>query len=208
MDKLFSTDGKLFRGMEKAVNIVYLNVLWIIFSIPLITIGASTTAMFSVMMKMGRDREGYILKDFWKSFKENFKQATIIWFIIIFVGTLIAADLYYFLAIAGWNGANYVGMVFVGLAIILILGLIYIFPLQAQFHNKISQTIKNALFLASKHFGWSMLLLLIYLVTVFLVYLFWYVAGWCIIGIGAYIAACIYNRIFVKYIPEELRDEY
>jgi len=208
MDKLFSTDGKLFRGLEKAVNVVYLNVLWLIFSIPLITIGASTTAMFSVMMKMGRDREGYIFKDFLKSFKENFKQATIIWGILLFAGTLLVADMYYFFTIAEWKNANYIGMIFLGVSVVFILGVMYIFPLQAQFHNKIKQTIKNAFFLASKHFGWSMLLLLIYLIMIFLVYLFWYVAGWCIIGICAYIAACIYNKIFVKYIPEELRDEY
>ena len=99
MDKLFSTDGKLFRGLEKVVNVVYLNILWILFSIPIVTIGASTTAMFSVMMKMARDREGYIFKSFWKAFKENFKQSTVIWIIIIVVGTFLVADMYYFFTI-------------------------------------------------------------------------------------------------------------
>ena len=120
MDKIFSTDSKLFRGLEKAVNVVYLNVLWLIFSIPLITIGASTTAMFSVMMKMGRDREGYIFKDFWKSFKENFKQATIIWGILLFAGTLLVADMYYFFTIAEWKNANYIGMIFLGVSVVCI----------------------------------------------------------------------------------------
>ncbi len=207
MEKLFSTDGKFFRGLEKTVNVVYLNVLWIIFSVPIITIGASTTAMFSVMMKMARDKEGYIFQGFWKAFKDNFKQSTFIWLIIILLGTFLTTDLYFFFTI-DWEPGKYIGMVLVGFIIVFILGVIYVFPLQAQFENKIKQTIMNALFLASKHFGWSMLLLFIYLLTAFLLYLFWYVAGWCIIGIGAYICSRIYNKIFMKYIPEELHDEY
>ncbi|MBQ9765906.1 MAG: DUF624 domain-containing protein [Lachnospiraceae bacterium] len=207
MDKFFSTEGKFFRGLEKIVNVVYLNILWIIFSLPIITIGASTTALFSVMMKLARDREGYIFQGFWKAFKENFKQSTLIWLIDMAIATFLVADMYFFFNVE-WSSGRYIGMIFIGVTVIFILGLLYMFPLQAQFENKVKQTIRNAFFLASKHFSYSVLLLFILLLTIFLMYLFWYIAGWCIIGIGAFVSAHIYNRIFKKYIPEELRDEY
>lgn len=208
MDKIFSTDGPLFKFLEKAVNVIFLNILWLIFSIPVITIGAATTAMYSVMMKMARDREGYIFKSFWKAFKENFRQSTAIWLIVIAVSTIVCADIYFFFTVEWGSIGKCLGAVFIGIAIIVAFGIMYVFPLQAQFENKIKQTVINALLVASKHFAWTMLLFLIHIITAFAVYLFWYAAGWCIIGIGAYLCALIYNRIFRKYIPEELRDEY
>ena len=88
MDKLFDLDNPFFRFISKLVDVIWLNILWLIFSIPMVTIGASTTAMFSVTMKMARDKEGYVFQGFWKAFKENFKQATIIWIILLIVGTV------------------------------------------------------------------------------------------------------------------------
>ena len=84
--KFMSVDSKLFKGLNKVLDIMYLNLLWILFSIPIITIGASTTAAYQVGMKMVRDEEGYIGRGFWKAFKENFKQSTIVWIIMFVLG--------------------------------------------------------------------------------------------------------------------------
>ena len=46
MGNFFSTDGPLFEGMAYIINIIYVSVLWILFSIPIITIGASSTALY------------------------------------------------------------------------------------------------------------------------------------------------------------------
>ena len=85
MGRLFNMDNPFFRFMGKMVDVLWLNIIWLVFSLPIVTIGASTTAMICVMMKVVRDREGYIWRDFWKSFKINFKQSTIMWIGIILV---------------------------------------------------------------------------------------------------------------------------
>jgi len=70
-----------------------LGFLGFVFSIPVITMGASITAMFYVGMKLVRDEEGYVFKGFIKSFKQNFKQGFLIELIIGVVAALLIADI-------------------------------------------------------------------------------------------------------------------
>ena len=79
MGALFNLENPVWNFMGKVADLVILNLLALICSIPIVTIGASWTAMYYVTIKIVRKEEGYIIRDFFRSFKENFKQATIIW---------------------------------------------------------------------------------------------------------------------------------
>ena len=98
------TDNVVTRGLGKVADFMILNVLWIICSIPIVTIGAATTAMYSVMLRLVKDEEGYIVKGFFKAFKENFKQSTIMWLIYMVVGTIIFVDINFARVIGGQKG--------------------------------------------------------------------------------------------------------
>src|SRR5574344_2987040 len=78
---IFSTDSKLYKGIQWFGNIVVLNLCWLLFSLPVITIGASTVAASSMAIKMIDGTEGYIFKGFVKEFGKNWKQGTILWLI-------------------------------------------------------------------------------------------------------------------------------
>ena len=77
--RLDVTDNPVISGMSRIFDMMCLNVLWLVCSLPIFTIGASTTAMYTVMLKVVKNEEGYIVKGFFKAFKENFKKSTIIW---------------------------------------------------------------------------------------------------------------------------------
>ena len=77
------TDNVVMRAIGKIGDLICLNVLWLICCIPVITIGASTTALYTVMLRLVRNEEGYIFRGFFKAFKLNFKQSTIIWIILL-----------------------------------------------------------------------------------------------------------------------------
>ena len=77
----FNYDNPVWRFIGKFWDVLVINFLWIICSIPIVTIGSSTTAMYYVTLKLARDEDGYTIQSFFKSFKENFKQATAIWLI-------------------------------------------------------------------------------------------------------------------------------
>lgn len=80
---IFNPDNKIANFLTKIMYLAWLNFLWLICSLPIITIGASTTAVYYTAMRMTRDDEGYITKDFFHSFKENFLQATGVWLIVL-----------------------------------------------------------------------------------------------------------------------------
>ncbi len=93
MGRFFDLENPFWNFVAKLVDAIWLNLIFIIFSLPVITIGASATAMYTVTLKMVRDREGYMFKGFYKAFKENFKQATNIWIIVAILATVLWIDL-------------------------------------------------------------------------------------------------------------------
>lgn len=90
---LFSYDSMLSRFLYFVADIVTLHILWLIYSIPIVTIGASTTALYYSCMKRIRTGEGYVSRNFRKSFKENFRQSTLIWIGLVLFGVLFFTDI-------------------------------------------------------------------------------------------------------------------
>ena len=90
MGRFFSMDNKFFTFMNKVADLCILNIICLVCCIPIVTAGASITAMYYVTLKMVRNEEAYIVRSFFKSFKDNFKQATIINLIMIAVGAILA----------------------------------------------------------------------------------------------------------------------
>src|SRR5699024_4265371 len=85
-------DNIVVRALGKIFDLMCLNILWLVCSIPVITVGASTTALYTVVLKMVKNEEGYILKDFLKAYKSNFKQSTIAWIMILMIGIICWVD--------------------------------------------------------------------------------------------------------------------
>ena len=92
MRDLCNPDKPLFAVLTKLTYSAYLNILWLVCSLPIVTIGASTTALFYVTLKMAEDRDDGLTRMFFKAFRENFKPATKLWLILLAVGSLLAAD--------------------------------------------------------------------------------------------------------------------
>ncbi len=159
--RLFDFDGPVFGFFDRLSDIVILNVIFFICCLPVFTIGASLTALSTITQKMARKEEGYIVRGFFRSFKQNFKQSTLIWLIICFLGLIFALD---FRILRGLNGGAFasaaVGVLLV-LAMVYFFEFIYVFPLLARFDNTLMNTMKNALLLSLKYLPWTILLTLL-----------------------------------------------
>ena len=92
MNQVFSPDSPVISFLGKIADLIIINLLVIICSLPIFTIGASWTAMYYVTVKMVKNEESYVTKDFFKSFKQNFRQATVIWLINLIVLLVLGAD--------------------------------------------------------------------------------------------------------------------
>ena len=137
-------DHIIIRVLSRVFDLVLLNILWIIFSLPLITIGAATTALYSVTLKMVRNEEGYIFREYVSAFKSSFWQSTIIWILMILLGSVIGLD--YFILKKVPYEIEIIGNTLLLLVWILyLIEVIFVFPFIAKFENTTFSMLKNAL---------------------------------------------------------------
>lgn len=211
---IFSSNNFLGRFMNWVGDIVLLHVLWVIFSLPIITIGASTTALYYSSMKWIRRDEGYIHKNFIKAFKDNFKQSTIIWLILLVVGLILSTDLRIGFYLSATQGSSLIGKVMICSSIILLIPFYfvftYIFPVQAKFENTIKQNLKNAFLMATAHLGYTILLALISASFVIALLVSKAFIGLCIFGgagLYAYVTGNLFIFVFRKHLPSEYEED-
>ena len=201
----FNYDNPVWRFIGKFWDVIMLSVLWMVCSIPVVTIGASTTAMYYVTLKLVRDEDGYTFRSFFKSFKENFKQSTIIWLIFLVAGIVLGVDVFFFLRV--FNGSQNVRTIM--LAIFMAMSFLYfamftfVFPLQARFYNPVKRTIFNAFFMSIRHLFQTIGMLVIDVGVVFLA--FTYLPQIILFGVAliAFLNSYILASIFKKYMPED-----
>lgn len=157
--KFFSVDSPLYRFLSKFLDVIKLNFLWILFSIPLITIGASTVAAMSVALKMVDDEEGYIGRGFFKAFKENWKQGTALWLITAAAAYAIHLDFQFFEALEG----NPILFLIIGIVsiVLAVSALLYSYPLTARYENTLFRIINNSIDITRKYVGRTILLAVI-----------------------------------------------
>lgn len=206
---LFSYKSLLSKFLYLVADIMILHLLWLICSIPIITIGASSTALYYACMKRIRTDEGYITTNFFKSFKQNFRQSTIIWFIIICVFGLLFIDISISLQIDGFLGKILLftsGFLIIPTTIISI----YIFPVQAKFDNSIFNNFKNAIFMSISALPFTIVLIAIFLTFLILTLSFVPFIGLMIIcgaGLYGYLVSSVFVQIFRKFLPEEQEQD-
>ena len=243
MGKIFDLDSPLIRGLNKFADVMWLNILVLLFAIPLIVeqyfmlgpilldggadmlfnyvfyawlfgiicsipLGPALTAMHFVLLKIVRDEESYITKTFFKSFKENFKQAAVLQIIQFAAGGIIVID---FLLMRGQSPVlKYVTM---AVGFILFFASLYIFPLQSKFENKIVATLKNSFLVSILALPKTVAMAVVTLMPFLLIYFFQLKAVPFLLLFGiagpGYACAALYSETFKKFEPkeEELTEE-
>lgn len=155
--------------MERLLDVFVLNLLWVVFSLPIFTIGASTCAAYSVTLKMVDEEEGYVARMFIKAFKENFKQGTIAWCIF---GPLIYADWLLWQVIVKSENINFIAILGAILfTAVLIAANLYTYPLISRYKNSLLNMVKNSMGIAAQYFGRTVFI--VALVALELAIIFW-----------------------------------
>ena len=195
--RFFSYESKFSQLLLKLCYACMLNILWFICSIPIFTIGASTTALYYTSLKIVRSEEGYVTTLFFRSFRENFKQATRLWLILLGVGLLLAVIWTLVLAIV------------IAAAVLYVIELLYVFPLLASVRNTDRAMLKNA-FLIGTHYLFATILIIVIHFAMFFAVVAWF-TPLIIFGEGlcALISAWLLNGVLlsVSQAPEEAGEE-
>ena len=211
MNGLFAPDSRFMRYLNRFADLMILNLLFLLTSIPIFTIGASLTALYSVCFHLGTDREGSTFRDYFAAFKENFRQATSLFLLLLLwlMGTGGAAVIFCFMA--GWM--HYLFVPFAVLFIVVVLVASYVFPLLSRFDNQNTITLKNAALLSLGYLPRSIIIGAINLFPFVLLavdLLAFLKAGfaWLIIwfSAAAYCYCLLLKKVFAPYLEEKKDD--
>ncbi|MCR5823841.1 MAG: DUF624 domain-containing protein [Lachnospiraceae bacterium] len=206
--KIFDFDGPLFRFLNTLANIVILSVLTLVCSVPLITFGPSMKALYACSLKMVRNEEGYVTKDFFRNFKTQFLRSSVLGIFFLLAAGFLAGGIYTFVMIG--KAFPVIMIVAWGIAgFIVLCTMLWIFPMQARFVNPIKQTVKLSFWLAVTKFPQTMLMLLIWL---FIPGCVLFISGNFIplvflaeLGTAAYFSAEVYDSLFAE-LEEKIRE--
>ncbi|MCI9141811.1 MAG: YesL family protein [Lachnospiraceae bacterium] len=198
MGRFFNIDNPVWRFIGNIADMFLLSLLWYLCCLPVFTMGAGSTAMYYVTLKLTRNQEGYTWRDFRHAFRSNFKPATLIWLLFLAVALILGADIYWSLFSGGSMSMMFLPA-FGVLILLYLLNLFFIFPLLARCDNTVKALLKMNFALSLRNFL-PLLSAIIMTAAIFLVGLFVF---WPLLliapGLSAYLNSYLYNRILEKY---------
>lgn len=170
MKREMREDSRVVRMIERIADLFFLNILVVLFSLPIVTGGAALVAMHCVLLKMARGEEGYVFHDFWFSFRGNFKQATCLWLMIL---AIILPGLGELLIYRYEQSIFPLPLITVITVVISLTFLFiqFIFPVQSHFANSLMGTLRTALILSVAYFPVTLTMALLNIIPVLL--FFW-----------------------------------
>ena len=209
LDGVFNMDNPFFRFVNRIADMIVLNVIFLVSCVPIFTIGPALTALYYVAINTWGREDGYIFKMYIKSFKENFKQSTVMWLILLAVGVVLSVDVWYWVSQWKLTGTGiYKPLTVVSVVMLMVYLMIFTFvwPLLAKFSNSNLGTIKNALAMVLTHVPETILIWAIFALVAFAVYIvsFARIAVFFIgVSLIAYLQALVFRHIFKPYLGEE-----
>lgn len=212
--KLFNPDSRIMIFLSRVADLVILNILWLVCCVPVVTIGASTTAMYHVIRHWQKDSVSSIMRDFFQSFKEDFKQATPVYLILLIPTAAVVMN-----AMLIFNPENsaavpsYLLVIWFISALILLFISSFVYPVMAFFADSIFKTLRNAMVLALANLPRTILISILNLLPVILLFvnlsfflqssIFWLLIGGALV---AYLNMSILRPVFKKLVPSEFED--
>lgn len=206
LDKFFKSDGAFITILTKIGQIVILNLLWMVCCIPIVTIGASTTAFYYSMIKAVRRERSYPIREFFRSFKRTARNGSILTVIMLLMGSLLYYAILNIPREAG--GAGMIAIIILCAIGILFLGtVVYLFPVLSRFEFKIAKYMTMSFYLSLRHIKTTLLLWVGMVASVWLMLVFPMPVIFIIPGVWCYITTYFIEPVLKKYTPKPKEGE-
>ncbi len=212
MRKLFKENNSIFLFLSLLADLMILTLQWLVACLPIVTVGAATTALYSCAMKRYQE-EIRLFRDFWDAFRKNFAQATVLWVVVLALLFTVFADLY-LVFFTEFSPGTIVKLLVLMLAFVVSIVTSYIFPLQAFFVNPVGKTLKNALLLSVMYLPVSVVIVFINAIPALVWMLFppffnrtlflWVALSG---GVIAYVNGKMLRRIFERHITDQPEEQ-
>lgn len=206
IEKLFDQNGWLFRFLCRTLDLVCLNFLFMLTCVPVVTIGASICAMYSVLLRAVKNEESYIFRSYLHAFRKNLRRGILLGILCFAVTGTLLVNIFYMAGKMGNYGSIWVFLC--GICLVLFsLPAHYLFPLQARYENTLVELFRNAFFISIKYLFFTVRLIgiriLPAMVTVCVILfavekVVWICTTMTLIGFSGimFLSAFVYRRIF------------
>lgn len=198
--RLLDIDGPLIQFLSKMADLMWLNILTMICCIPIFTAGAALTALNYMALKIVRNEEGYITKGYFKAFKDNFVQSTLIWLVFLVVAGVLAMD-YRIMTASGVEVNNIVRSLIFLFGVLALFTFVFVFPVQAKFSNPVRVTIWNSFVFSVVQFPKTILMIIFYALPHVLLYFSMGILPIFLVfsmSLPALLSAKLYNKFFLR----------
>lgn len=210
MSNLFNLDNGFFSFMGKLWDLIVLSIVWLICCIPIFTIGPASCALYYSVVKVIRRERGYVLREYFHSFKDNFKVGSITTIILVVLAFVLYIDRQYITVLVEKNSKMaYVFSAGINaITIIAIAVTVYIFPILSRFTLKVVGLFKTSFFMSMRHLLTTIVLLILTGVCLLGVYII-YPLIFIVPSLYCLLCSLLIERIFKKYtpVPEETPEE-
>ena len=205
MSNLFSLDSPVMNFLNNLADMILLNIIYLICCIPVVTIGAATTALYTVTLKMNRKEYPAVVKSYFIAFRKNIKTSTLCWIPMVIAGILLFLD-YRLLGLLPGTLQFVIRIALIIMSLFYIMILLYLFPYIARFDNNVRNTFKNTIIISIVNLPMSLLMLALNIVIIIVSLLTvqtMVIALTAAILIGfsvlAYLQSILFTKIFKKY---------
>lgn len=208
MGGLFNLDSPVMRFLGRMADLLWLNILTLFLCILIIPAGAALTALNYMCLKIVRGEDCYITKGYFKSFKENFKQATLIWLLVLVIMAVLYGD-YRIMTQSTIQFPTALKVVITAVTLVLVLVFMYVFPVLSHYENTIRNTFKNAAVMALVSLPKTLLMLVIWCLPVATILISERLIPFVLffgISVPTLLCAYLYNGTFKRFEPAVEED--
>lgn len=205
INAVFNPENRFWMFMDKVTDAVMISLLWLVCSLPVVTMGAATAAVFQFTLHQVRDEEGYVWKSFFAAFRQNFRQATALWLGGLAVGAFLAADVYFCMRIPVPETLRMALMAGLGCLLFLyLLTMMYVLPLIACFEVRTKAVVRDAFVMAVGNLPVSLLILVVYGIFFVLACYRPGAAVFCV-GLAIFVSSYLFHFVFRRYGEQEIK---
>lgn len=210
--RFLSNESLIGHFFGKAFDIIILNMLFILCSIPVITIGASYSAMYYAFFKKMREKDSSVSKTFFEGFKTNFKQATLAWLSVVLLIIILSVDIWMFGPTGMMSFTPFYYLLII-ISCIIAFTIMYLFPIISIFKNTLKNLVIFSFFFAAKNILFTILIAFLNTFPLFFIFtnlnlFFFYFSIWIAFGFGliAFINSLLFIKLFESYLSSNNTD--
>lgn len=207
LNGIFNPENKFWSFMDKIADVFFLGILWLAASLPVVTAGAATTAMYQFTLKQADNEEGYVWRSFWQAFRKNFLPATALWLILLAAGVFLALDLWACLNIAIPSPVRTVCLgVLLCVSLVYVLTALYVFPILSRFRLPVKKILSNSFIMAMGNLYVSVTVLVLFVIAGLLTYYITPLLFPIFVALAAFVSSYLFRSVFARYQEKEEPD--